>query len=95
MVSGATTIRAGIPRRDLLWVNVVLTAMVLLSTFLIIHSTHACRAMYAQLQELESSQWYLQEHHSQLLLEHSTWASHYRVEQVAMQELAMQPPSMD
>ncbi|MEM8564434.1 MAG: cell division protein FtsL [Pseudomonadota bacterium] len=44
---------------------------------------------------MESSQWYLQEHHSQLLLEHSTWASHYRVEQVAMQELAMQPPSMD
>ncbi|MEM1155558.1 MAG: cell division protein FtsL [Pseudomonadota bacterium] len=95
MGSGATTIGGEKYRRDLLWVNIALTAVVLLSTFIVIHSTHACRAMYAQLQELESSQWYLQEHHSRLLLEHSTWASHYRVEQVATNELAMQPPSVE
>ena len=50
--------------------------------------------MYARLQELESSQWYLQEDYGRLLLEHSTWASHYRVEKVAAEELGMQPPAL-
>ena len=58
------------------------------------HSTHACRALYAQLQVLESSQWYLQEDYGRLLLEHSTWASHYRVEKVARGELGMQAPDL-
>ncbi|MCB1856286.1 MAG: cell division protein FtsL [Pseudomonadales bacterium] len=69
--------------------------LVLASTFAVIHTTHACRAMYARLQVLESSQWYLQEDYGRLLLEHSTWASHYRVEKVALEELGMQAPSMD
>ncbi len=50
--------------------------------------------MYAQLQELESSQWYLQEDYGRLLLEQSTWASHYRVEKVAADELGMQAPGL-
>jgi len=81
--------------RQLAWVNLVLMLLVLASTFAVIHTTHACRAMYARLQVLESSQWYLQEDYGRLLLEHSTWASHYRVEKVALEELGMQAPSMD
>jgi cell division protein FtsL len=36
----------------------------------------------------------LQEDYGRLLLEHSTWASHYRVEKVAAEELGMQPPAL-
>ena len=93
-MAGATTVDTGKSGRELLWLNAGLLLLVLLSTFAVIHSTHACRAMYASLQELESSQWYLQEDYGRLLLEHSTWASHYRVEKVAAEELGMQPPGL-
>ena len=94
MVTGAKTVDTGKSGRELVWLNAGLLLLILCSTFAVIHSTHACRAMYARLQELESSQWYLQEDYGRLLLEHSTWASHYRVEKVAAEELGMQPPAL-
>ena len=93
-MAGATTVDTGKSGRELLWLNAGLLLLILFSTFAVIHSTHACRAMYASLQELESSQWYLHEDYGRLLLEHSTWASHYRVEKVAAEELGMQPPGL-
>lgn len=84
----------GRSRRELVWVNATLALLILVSTFAVIHATHSCRGMYARLQELESSQWYLQEDYGRLLLEHSTWASHYRVEKVAMEDLGMQAPGL-
>jgi len=70
--------------------------LVVLSAFGVIHSSHSCRGLYAQLQELEASQWYLQEDYSRLLLEQSTWASHHRVEKVAGRELGMlAPPALE
>ncbi|MEM9256036.1 MAG: cell division protein FtsL [Pseudomonadota bacterium] len=74
--------------------NAVLLGLVLLSSFAIIHSTHACRELYAELQTLESAQWYLQEDYSRLLLEQSTWASHHRVEKVARGDLGMRAPDL-
>lgn len=74
--------------------NGVAALLILISAFAVIHSTHACRALYARLQELESSQWYLQEDYGRLLLEHSTWASHHRVEKVAVDELGMHAPEL-
>lgn len=73
----------------------VLVLLILVSAFATIHSTHACRALYTQLQELESSQWYLQEDYGRLLLEQSTWASHYRVEKVARGDLGMSAPDLE
>ena len=67
---------------------------VLLSAFGVIYSSHACRQLYAQLQDLEAGQWYLQEDYSRLLLEQSTWASHYRVEKVARGDLGMAAPDL-
>jgi cell division protein FtsL len=69
--------------------------LVLASAFGVIHSSHACRQLYAELQDLEATRWHLQEDYSRLLLEQSTWASHHRVETVAGKELAMQPPGLD
>ena len=45
-----------------------LVVAVLASSFAVIHSTHQYRQLYAQLQVLEASQWYLQEDYSRLLL---------------------------
>jgi cell division protein FtsL len=81
--------------RELVVCNAVLALLVVFSAFAIVHSTHACRALYAQLQILESSQWYLQEDYGRLLLEQSTWASHYRVEKVARGELGMTAPDLN
>jgi cell division protein FtsL len=75
-------------------VCLALAALVLVSAFAVIHSTHACRERYTALRELESSQWHLQEDYGRLLLEQSTWASHYRVEKVARGELGMRPPGI-
>lgn len=94
VVTVSSTMVQPTPGRELLWLTGGLVALILLSGFAVIHSTHACRAMYARLQELESSQWYLQEDYGRLLLEHSTWASHYRVEKVAADELGMQAPEL-
>ena len=81
-------------RRQLPWINATALALILISTFAVIHSTHACRSLSAQLQVLESAQWYLQEDYGRLLLEQSTWASHYRVEKVARSALGMQAPDL-
>lgn len=78
--------------RRLVLLNAGVLCLIMLSAFAVIHSTHNCREHYAKLQVLEASQWYLQEDYGRLLLEQSTWASHYRVEQVARRELAMLPP---
>jgi cell division protein FtsL len=93
---GATAARldSAQPGRQLAWLNAALVLLILASTFAVIHTTHNCRAMYARLQDLESSQWYLQEDYGRLLLEHSTWASHHRVEKVALEKLGMQAPGL-
>lgn len=80
--------------RPWLLANALLTGLVLAGAFSNIHSTHACRELYAQLQALESTQWYLQEDYSRLLLEQSTWASHHRVEKVARKALQMRAPDL-
>ena len=80
--------------RSLLWLNLGVTCLILLSAFAVIHSTHACRDLYTSLQQLEAQQWHLQEEYGRLLLEESTWASHYRVEKVARGELGMAEPDL-
>jgi len=94
MISASTKQREQQAGRELLTFNAVLLLLVLVSAFATIYSTHACRALYTQLQDLESSQWYLQEDYGRLLLEQSTWASHYRVEKVARSDLGMGPPNL-
>jgi cell division protein FtsL len=79
---------------ELVTVNVLLLALILVSAFATIYSTHACRDLYTQLQVLESSQWFLQEDYGRLILEQSTQASHYRVEKVARGDLGMAAPNL-
>lgn len=77
------------------WRCAAAVMLCLASSFAVIHATHECRKLYAQLQELEAARWYLDEEYSRLLLEQSAWASHYRVEQVAEREMSMRAPALD
>lgn len=94
MVTASVVSGGGAKGKNLLWLNVGAMVLVLLSSFAVIQSTHACRELYTHLQVLESRQWHLQEDYSRLLLEESTWASHYRVEKVARSELGMAEPEL-
>ena len=91
-VNAAQAVR-GDDNRQLHWLNGGALILILVSAFAVILSTHQCREYYAKMQVLEASEWYLQEEFGRLLLEQSTWASHYRVEQVARRELGMRPPA--
>ena len=76
-----------------LGLNAVLLAAVMFSAVAVIDSSHRCRMQYASLQSLQSDQWGMQEEWGRLLLEHSTWAAHHRVEQLARRELGMHTPA--
>lgn len=94
MVTATVSGGAAGPGRELLWINLGVASLALLSAFAVIHSTHACRDLYTNLQTLEAQQWHLQEDYGRLLLEESTWASHYRVEKVARGDLGMGEPDL-
>lgn len=94
MVKAALAAPAARGGRQLFWLSATALVLILVSAFAVIHTTHACRTLYAQLQGLESFQWYLQEEYGRLLLEHSTWASHHRVEKVARSDLEMRAPDL-
>lgn len=94
MVTATVAGTGAVESRALLWMNISALLLVLLSSFAVIHSTHACRELYTRLQVLESRQWHLQEDYGRLVLEESTWASHYRVEKVARGELGMAEPDL-
>ncbi|GAB3310713.1 cell division protein FtsL [Haliea atlantica] len=79
-------------RQAPLWAG-LLTLLLLASALAVVHASHACRELHTELQRLEVEQWALQEDYGRLLLEQSTWASHYRVERTATGELDMQAPA--
>ena len=78
----------------LVWINAGVIGLIVICAFGVIQTSHACRQLYAQLQVLEASRWYMEEDFGRLLLEQSTWASYHRIEQVAGRDLNMQPPSI-
>jgi cell division protein FtsL len=77
------------------WMPPLLLLASLLSAFAVIASTHACRGLYGELQNLEAQRWYLEEEYSRLLLEQSTWASHHRIEVAAGESLGLAAPALD
>jgi cell division protein FtsL len=77
-----------------MWTNAGVMCLIVVCAFGVIQTSHACRQLYAQLQILEASRWYMEEDYGRLLLEQSTWASYRRVERVAERDLGMQPPAI-
>ncbi len=80
------------PARGWVLLNLGLVFAVVSTAVSIIGASHDCRQAYARLQSLQASQWNMQEQWGKLLLEQSTWAAHYRVEQLARRELGMRLP---
>lgn len=78
-------------RLALSWLS-LLAGLSLVSALAVVQTSHACRELHTELQRLEVEQWALQEDYGRLLLEQSTWASHYRVQRMASSELGMQAP---
>lgn len=76
------------------WWVLLSLCCVLFTALGVIASTHACRGLYTQLQDLEARRWYLEEEYSRLLLEQSTWASHHRIESQASEALGLQVPPL-
>ncbi|MEM9396958.1 MAG: cell division protein FtsL [Pseudomonadota bacterium] len=73
--------------------GLALLGIALLSAFSVVASTHESRQIYSRLQGLEADRWYLEEEHSRLLLEQSTWASHHRIESEALNSLKLVVPA--
>lgn len=69
-----------------------LIVLIVLSALSVIHSSHVARQMFNQWQLLQKEAYRLDEDWGRLLLEHSTWAAHDRVERLANERLMMTPP---
>lgn len=93
MLCAATQSKPGAVKA-LAWANASALSLIVVSALGVIQTSHACRQLYAQLQILEASRWYMEEDLGRLLLEQSTWGSHHRVEKVAVRELNMQAPAI-
>ena len=66
--------------------------VVILSALGVIYSVHLSRQQYSQLQEFQDAQDHLDSEYERLLLEQSAWANYSRIDQVARDDLQMQPP---
>ncbi len=72
-------------------VGLMLLVMIL-SALGVIYSVHLTRQQYSQLQEFQAAQDHLDSEYERLLLEQSAWANYSRIDQVARDDLQMQPP---
>ncbi|MFT5481490.1 MAG: cell division protein FtsL [Halieaceae bacterium] len=73
-------------------IGVAVMLAIVASALGVVQTTHSTRQLHTELEQLESAGWGLEENWSRLLLEHSTWSAHHRVERVAAARLNMHVP---
>jgi cell division protein FtsL len=74
--------------------NVLLLATLIACALALVTSQHQARKLYVELQKEQEFAQQLEVEWGQLQLEQSTWATHARVEKLAIQSLGMRvPPS--
>jgi cell division protein FtsL len=71
---------------------VVLAVLVLASAVSVVYARHDARQLFIQLQQLTAERDALNIDWGRLQIEHSTWASPGRVEQIARERLGMREP---
>jgi cell division protein FtsL len=72
--------------------NLLLLAALAACALALVTSQHQARKLYVELQKEQESARQLEVEWGQLQLEQSTWATHARVEKLAVQSLGMRVP---
>lgn len=70
----------------------VLLLLVVVSSLAVIYSSFKSRQQFSRLQALRHESLALEEEWGRLLLEHSTWSTHERIERIATKQLDMAVP---
>ncbi len=81
-------------RRPLLLITVFVTVCVL-SALAIVYTKHDSRKLFVELEDLTSERDALNIEWGQLQIEQSTWATHARIERVAVDEMSLVRPRSD
>ena len=80
-------------RRQPVVLMVVMIAICFLSALALIYTKHESRKLFIELEQLTSERDELNIEWGQLQIEQSTWATHARIEKVAIEELSLARPA--
>ena len=72
--------------------NALLLLLVIACALAVITSQHRARKLFVELEAAQEATRKLDEEHTQLQLEQSTWGTHKRVEAAATRQLGMRAP---
>jgi cell division protein FtsL len=81
-------------RKPLLLISVFVVVCVL-SALAIVYTKHDSRKLFVELEELTAERDALNIEWGQLQIEQSTWATHARIERVAVEEMSLVRPQSD
>ncbi len=81
-------------RKPLLLITVFVTVCVL-SALAIIYTKHESRKLFVELEDLTTERDALNIEWGQLQIEQSTWATHARIERVAIEEMSLVRPQSE
>ena len=70
----------------------VLTFVCVISAIALVYTKHASRNLFVELEQLTTQRDALNIEWGQLQIEQSTWATHARIERVALDDLALKRP---
>jgi len=71
---------------------VIVTGACVVSAIALVYTTHQSRSLFIELEQLTTERDELDIEWGQLQIEQSTWATHARIERVALDELALKRP---
>ena len=72
--------------------TLVFAVACVVSAMVLIYTRHESRKLFVELEQLTSERDELNIEWGQLQIEQSTWATHARIEKVALEELSLQRP---
>jgi cell division protein FtsL len=70
----------------------IFAVVCVISAIALVYTKHESRSLFVELEQLSTERDELNIEWGQLQIEQSTWATHARIEQVALEELALKRP---
>jgi cell division protein FtsL len=70
----------------------ILAVVCVISAIALVYTKHESRSLFVELEQFTTERDELNIEWGQLQIEQSTWATHARIEQVALEELALKRP---